>query len=138
MALTVRAAGGVVWRMGADGVEVLLVHRPGYQDWTFPKGKAEPGEADERCALREVAEETGHRCALGRELPSISYVDPKGRPKRVRYWEMRVIADDGFEPNREIDDLAWVSLTEAHDRLTYDHDRGVLAAFGEFAGHPPG
>jgi len=137
-AATVRAAGGVVWRMGEDGLEVLLVHRPGYDDWTFPKGKADPGEDDERCALREVAEETGHRCALGRELPSVEYLDAKRRPKRVRYWEMRVIADDGFEPNREIDGLAWVSVAEARERLTYGHDRTVLAAFADFAGHPLG
>jgi 8-oxo-dGTP pyrophosphatase MutT (NUDIX family) len=134
---TIRAAGGVVWRMGAAGLEVLLVHRPGYQDWTFPKGKADPGETDEHCALREVAEETGHRCALGRELPSTEYLDAKGRPKHVRYWEMRVIVDDGFTPNREIDDLAWVSVAEARERLTYDHDRTVLGAFAAFAGHPP-
>jgi 8-oxo-dGTP diphosphatase len=120
--------------MGPAGVEVLLVHRPRYRDWTFPKGKADPGESDERCALREVAEETGHRCALGRELPSVSYVDAKRRPKRVRYWEMRVIADDGFTPNQEIDEVAWVGLPRAAELLTYGHDRDVLAAFGAFAG----
>ena len=64
----VQAAGGVVVRDGADGPEVLLVHRPAYDDWSFPKGKLEPGESDEECAVREVEEETGLRCALGREL----------------------------------------------------------------------
>lgn len=138
MGPVVRAAGGVVWRMGPGGVEVLLVHRPRYGDWTFPKGKADPGESDEHCALREVAEETGHRCALGRELPAVEYLDAKRRPKRVRYWEMRVIADDGFTPNAEIGGLAWVTLAGAATRLTYSHDRDVLAAFGAFAGHEAG
>jgi 8-oxo-dGTP pyrophosphatase MutT (NUDIX family) len=82
---TVRAAGGVVWRRGADGaVEVLVVHRPKYDDWSFPKGKLDPGETEEECALREVDEETGLRCELGEELPTTMYVDRKGRPKRVR------------------------------------------------------
>jgi 8-oxo-dGTP pyrophosphatase MutT (NUDIX family) len=134
VAPVVRAAGGVVWRMGETGLDILLVHRPRYQDWTFPKGKADLGELDEHCALREVHEETGHRCALGRELPSIEYRDAKDRPKKVRYWEMRVIADDGFSPNAEIDALAWTSLAEVAERLTYRHDREVLDAFAAFAG----
>src|SRR5581483_7348813 len=100
----VRAAGGVVARDG----EVLLVHRPRYDDWTFPKGKAEEGESDEDCALREVREETGLRCALEDELASTSYVDARGRPKRVRWWRMRVVGDDGFTPNEEVDELRWI------------------------------
>src|SRR3989442_274166 len=83
----VRAAGGVVLRDG----RVLLVHRPRYGDWTFPKGKALPGESDEDCALREVEEETGLRCELGEELPATAYVDGMGRPKRVRWWRMRPV-----------------------------------------------
>ena len=82
----VRAAGGVVTR--GEPPEVLVVHRPRYDDWSFPKGKAEPGERDEDCALREVEEETGLRCELREELPSTSYTDARGRPKRVRYWLM--------------------------------------------------
>ena len=80
----VRAAGGIVARDG----RLLLVHRPKYDDWTFPKGKAEPGESDEACAVREVEEETGLRCELGAELPSTHYTDSRGRPKRVRWWRM--------------------------------------------------
>jgi 8-oxo-dGTP diphosphatase len=118
----VRAAGGVVER---DGL-VLLVHRPDYDDWTFPKGKADDGEADEDCALREVHEETGLRCVLGDELRSTSYADARGRPKRVRWWRMRIVSDDGFAPNDEIDELRWLDPRSAAELLTYERDRALL------------
>ena len=121
----IRAAGGVVVRAGADGPEVLVVHRPRYDDWTFPKGKAEPGETDEDCALREVEEETGLRCELVRELPSTSYVDARGRPKVVRYWLMRVVGGE-LAFLHEVDAAAWLSPGEAAERLTYDRDVPVL------------
>src|SRR5204862_335173 len=95
----IRAAGGIVTREG----RVLLVHRPRYDDWTFPKGKAEDGESDEDCALREVREETGLDCELLDELSSTAYIDSRGRPKRVRWWRMRPIGgavtptDEGVE-----------------------------------------
>ena len=92
--MTVRAGGGLVVRDG----EVLLVHRPKYDDWTFPKGKAEAGESDEDCALREVWEETGLHCALGSELAATEYADALGRPKIVRWWLMEPLSDDGFTP----------------------------------------
>ena len=119
----VDAAGGVVERDG----RVLLVHRPRYDDWTFPKGKLDPGESFEDAALREVEEETGVRCTLGRELPSIRY-EVNGRPKLVRYWVMAPAADLGFSPNDETDDLRWVTPDEARAVLTYDRDRDVLRA----------
>ena len=119
----VDAAGGLVERDG----RVLLVHRPRYDDWTFPKGKLDPGESFEDAALREVEEETGVRCTLGRELPSIRY-EVNGRPKLVRYWVMAPAADLGFVPNDETDDLRWVTPDEARALLTYDRDRDVLAA----------
>jgi 8-oxo-dGTP diphosphatase len=117
------AAGGVVVRDG----RVLLVHRPRYDDWTFPKGKLDPGESFEDAALREVEEETGVRCSLGRELPAMRY-EVSGRPKLVRYWLMASQGETEFVPNDETDDVRWVTPDEARGMLTYDHDRELLAA----------
>ena len=127
----VRAAGGVVWRVSsrADGaVEVLLVHRPRYDDWSLPKGKCDPGESFEDCARREVEEETGLRCTLGVELPSTRYVDHKGRPKVVRYWAMAVEAG-AFAPNDEVDEVRWLDPGAAAEALTYERDLAVVRAF---------
>jgi 8-oxo-dGTP diphosphatase len=121
----VRAAGGVVLRKSGAGVEVLVVHRPRYDDWSFPKGKADPGESDEHCAVREVEEETGLRCSLGPELPSTEYTDPKGRPKRVRYWAME-IAGGELAFDHEIDTAKWLSPEEATALLSYARDVVVL------------
>jgi 8-oxo-dGTP diphosphatase len=124
----VLAAGGVVWRPGEEGVEVCLVHRPKYDDWTFPKGKVDPGESPEDAARREVAEETGLRCELGDELASATYVDAKGRPKLVRYWAMTPL-EGSFTPNAEVDELRWVPPRDAAELLTYHHDLAVLESF---------
>ena len=121
----IRAAGGVVARDGEDGPEVLLVHRPRYDDWTFPKGKVEPGESDEECALREVEEETGLRCRLDRELPSTTYMDARGRPKLVRYWLMHPL-DGRLTFVHEVDDAAWIHPEDARARLSYDRDLALL------------
>lgn len=118
----VRAAGGIVMR----GDDILLVHRPKYDDWTFPKGKALDGESDEDCALREVHEETGLRCELEDDLGATEYVDARGRPKRVHWWRMRPVADDGFTPNEEVDELRWLSPDEAAALLTYERDLALL------------
>ena len=126
MAGEVQAAGGVVWRRGAaGGVEVAVVHRPRYDDWSLPKGKLDAGENFEQAALREVAEETGLRCRLGRELGETRYRDNKDRPKVVRYWAMEV-SEGEFEPNDEVDDLRWVDLDEAKRMLSYDFDRELV------------
>jgi len=128
----VRAAGGVVWRRDRDGgaVRVLLVHRPRYDDWSLPKGKADPGESDADCARREVEEETGLTCRLGAELPSTSYRDSKGRPKTVRYWAMEPESGEGgFAPNAEIDEIRWLPAADAVKLLSYAHDRPVVEAF---------
>ena len=116
-------------RRGPDGLEVLVVHRESYDDWTFPKGKCEPGETDEACALREVEEETGLACDLGAELPSTFYTDGRGRPKRVRYWLLEVVAGElVFE--HEVDSGEWMPLDEAERLLTYERDLAVLRAVG--------
>lgn len=131
----VRAAGGVVARRKEGTTEVLLVHRPKYDDWTFPKGKALPGESDEDCAPREVEEETGLRCALEHELPSTAYRDRKGRRKVVRYWTVRYwtmrALDDEVQPCHEVDEALWLTLEQADALLSYDRDRAVLAALAQ-------
>jgi 8-oxo-dGTP diphosphatase len=121
----VDAAGGVLVQDG----RVLLVHRPRYDDWTFPKGKLNPGESFEDAALREVEEETGLRCSLGRELPAVRYQADE-RPKLVRYWLMTPQSETPFTPNDETDDIRWVTPQDARTLLTYDRDREVLAAAG--------
>jgi 8-oxo-dGTP diphosphatase len=117
----VLAAGGVVVRDG----RVALVHRPKYDDWSLPKGKLDPGEGFEEAALREVEEETGLRCRLGRELPSTEYDDAKGRSKLVRYWQMEPV-DGEFVPSGEVDELRWLGADEAEALLSYPHDRDLL------------
>jgi len=119
----VEAAGGVVLHEN----RVLLVHRPRYDDWTLPKGKLDRGESFEDAALREVLEETGLRCTLGRELPGTEYRDRKDRAKVVRYWLMAPDSEPGaFEPNDEVDEVRWMEFEEAAVQLTYDRDRDVL------------
>jgi 8-oxo-dGTP pyrophosphatase MutT (NUDIX family)/phosphohistidine phosphatase SixA len=126
----IRAAGAVVWRPSAHGREIALIHRSRYDDWTFPKGKLEPGEHVLLAAVREVAEETGLHVILGRPLPTAVY-KRDGRPKRVRYWAGRPETGGGaaFEPNEEADGLDWLTAPAAGDRLTYPRDAGVLADF---------
>jgi 8-oxo-dGTP pyrophosphatase MutT (NUDIX family) len=134
----VRAAGGVVWRVEGHELQIVLIHRPGFDDWSLPKGKREARDVDdEHTALREVLEETGLRCSLGRELPSVAYLDRKGRDKTVRYWEMRPVADEGFHANDEVDDVRWVDVPTAAAMLSYVTDRHVLEAFALFAGQQP-
>ncbi|NYJ02916.1 8-oxo-dGTP diphosphatase [Nocardioides thalensis] len=122
----VRAAGVVTFRPGR---EVLLVHRPKYDDWSFPKGKLERWEHPTAAAVREVAEETGLHVRLGPPLPDQRY--PTGRRmKTVHYWTGRTVADDDvshYRPNDEIDDVRWVPVAEAADLLTYEFDRETLA-----------
>jgi 8-oxo-dGTP diphosphatase len=122
----VRAAGAVVLRSVDDVVEVLLVHRPRYDDWSFPKGKCDGDETFDDAARREVAEETGYEVVLGAELGDVRYRDQKDRPKVVRYW-VATVADGAFEANDEVDEICWVPLGEAESMVSYDHDRALLA-----------
>jgi 8-oxo-dGTP diphosphatase len=112
----------VVLRAG----KVCIIHRPDYEDWSLPKGKLDGGETHEQAALREVHEETGLRCTLGAELSTQEYTDRQGRPKRVRWWAMSVVGDDGFKPLHEVDARRWVTPEQAERILVYEHDRELV------------
>jgi 8-oxo-dGTP pyrophosphatase MutT (NUDIX family) len=124
----IQAAGGVAWRPVPDGVEVCLVHRPRYGDWSLPKGKLEPGEHPLSAAVREVAEETDVRAIPQVRLPSARY-HSEGRPKVVDYWTMRAVAAGGFQPDTEVDEVRWLAVDDAVRLVSYPHDAEVLAAF---------
>ena len=119
----VKAAGGVVRR--EDGT-IAVVHRPRYDDWSLPKGKLDPGESWEDCALREVWEETGVRAQIREELQPVEYVDRKGRDKLVRWYRMDVDGADEFAPNDEVDELRWLTPDAALALVSYGHDRELL------------
>lgn len=130
------AAGGVVWRKRPGPrpeprVEVLVVHRPSYDDWTFPKGKTDPGESLQETAVREIGEEAGIRVRLGHPLQQVSY-PVSGGTKLVSYWCARVVGveqNTPFVPNKEVDEIRWVSPREARKLLTYVHDADLLEQF---------
>jgi len=122
----VQAAGGLVVRRHGGELQIVLVHRPVHQDWSFPKGKLEAGETFELAALREVREETGMSCRLLRFVGHTEYVDRKGRPKAVAYWVMA--AESGvFSRNEEVDELRWLTLHDASRTLSYPRDRELVA-----------
>ncbi|WP_026189604.1 NUDIX hydrolase [Salinispora mooreana] len=128
MASGIRAAGGVLWRPGQGGIEVCLVHRPRYGDWSLPKGKLEPGEHPLRAALREVAEETDVRAVPQARLPSVRYRS-QDRPKVVDYWSMRAVTTGGFQPDTEVDEVRWLAVDKAVRLVSYPHDAAVVRAF---------
>ncbi|WP_018654518.1 NUDIX hydrolase [Actinomadura flavalba] len=128
MADPIRAAGAVLWRDGPSGVQVAVAHRPHYDDWSFPKGKLDPGEHILETVVREVIEETGVVPRLGRRLPTITY-EVGGRAKTVDYWAATPVAAPEFTPNDEVDALEWLDVEAAADRLSYAHDAGLLRAF---------
>lgn len=126
------AAGALVWRIKKGELQVLAVHRPRYEDWSWPKGKVDPGESMPACAVREVAEETGKQIALGMPLPSLRYPISGGKLKHVRYWAARVLDDDHpavrsrpqFKPasKHEIDERRWLTVDEARALITFRDD----------------
>lgn len=126
----IKAAGAVVWREeNPFDLEVLLVHRPRYEDWSFPKGKIEEGEAAITAAFREVKEETGVSAIFGQYLGSSSYKNDDGK-KKVKYWMAQARVDSSpFIPNDEVDKIEWVSIKEARHFLTHDEDRDILDEF---------
>lgn len=133
---TVKAAGTVLWRparyvdhgnsTSGEGIEIAVIHRPRYDDWSLPKGKLKHGEDFADAAVRETLEETGLECALGDPLPA-TYYWAAGRPKEVRYWAAEA-CEGGFAPNREVDRMDWLPPAAARLRLTHDRDRPLIAA----------
>jgi 8-oxo-dGTP diphosphatase len=138
----IRAAGGVVWRRAGDDsdMEVAVIHRPEYDDWTIPKGKLAKGETFLEAALREVLEETGFNVRPGAALGEIHYMktnsDGVSRPKVVQYWVMEAVGGE-FVPTEEVDELRWLTIDEAASVLTRDSDHEVLARFEEAMPSPP-
>ncbi|MCW2641857.1 MAG: hydrolase [Dactylosporangium sp.] len=134
MTRVVRAAGGLVARVGTDGTEIVLVHRPRYNDWSLPKGKLDAGEHPLLGAVREVHEETGVRAAPRLRLPMVRYLtgDPDVE-KSVDFWSMVCRHADEFVPNDEVDEVRWVPVAQAGKLLTYAHDRGVVSAYPPLA-----
>lgn len=125
---TIWAAGGVLWRpRDNDGVEIGVIHRPRYDDWTLPKGKLEPDETLVMTAAREIGEETGYRVRLGRHLRDVAYDISSGH-KRVRYWSAQA-ADGAFVENHEVDTMEWLGVEAADRLLSYSQDRRVLREF---------
>ena len=134
--IIVRGAGGILYRFRSEPApgeprhpEVLLIHRPRLEDWSFPKGRLDPGETSEVCALREVAEETGYTCELSEELPTVRYMDRSGRPKEVRFWKMIPTSRIELKPNDEVDKIAWMDARDAFTKLTHKTDRLLLERF---------
>ncbi len=119
------AAGGVVTRQSKSGLKILIIHRPRYDDWSLPKGKLEKGESLSSTALREVLEETGRSCELGKRLPLMIYQDGKNRSKAVVYWLMTV-RSGSFRTNSEVDEAKWVKPKRALRVLDYERDADLL------------
>lgn len=134
----IEAAGCVLWRRSPAGgeVEVCLVHRPKYDDWSHPKGKLKRGEDALAGALREVAEETGYAAVPGTRLPTMRYL-ANGRPKQVRYWAAEA-GDGRFVPNDEVDRILWLPPAAARNRLTQPRDRALIDELLTPLGHRTG
>jgi 8-oxo-dGTP diphosphatase len=129
MSSPILAAGAVLWRKSEKKkIEVLIIHRPKYDDWTFPKGKAEIGEPLIACAYREVLEETNIETAFGPYLGEVEYLTNDGN-KKVSFWSAKVVKEKEFNPNMEVDQLKWVEVTKIKELLTLDTDRKIFEQF---------
>ena len=126
----IRAAGALLWRDNSDlSIEVALIHRPRYQDWSLPKGKLEMGETALQCAYREVQEETGIRATFTRQLGTVEY-EESGQEKRVKYWAAHcALTNSEFVPNEEVDQLKWLSPSQALEQATHNSDKSIIEKF---------
>ena len=121
----IEAAGGILWRKIPRGLEIALIHRDRYDDWTLPKGKREPGETWQETALREVFEETGLRAELLSYAGAMGYT-VKGHPKVVLYWNMQAPADQPFIPNEEVDHMVWLPVEDAIVKMSYPDEIALV------------
>ena len=126
----IRAAGALLWRDNSDlSIEVALIHRPRYDDWSLPKGKLEMGETALQCAYREVQEETGIRATFTRQLGTVEY-EESGQEKRVKYWAAHcALTNSEFVPNEEVDQMRWLSPSQALEQATHDSDKSIIEKF---------
>ena len=126
----IRAAGALLWRDNSDlSLEVALIHRPRYDDWSLPKGKLEMGETALQCAYREVHEETGIRATFTRQLGTVEY-EESGQEKRVKYWAAHcALTNSEFVPNEEVDQLKWLSPNQALEQATHNSDKSIIEKF---------
>jgi 8-oxo-dGTP pyrophosphatase MutT (NUDIX family) len=121
----IEAAGGLIWRNASEGKELAIIHRPKHDDWTLPKGKLEPGESWKEAALREAQEETGCQVEIANFAGCICYT-PLDKPKVVLYWNMNLIGECHFQPNKEVDQLRWVKFEEALAMLDYQSEKELI------------
>lgn len=121
----IQSAGGLLWRESPRGRELLLIHRPKYDDWTLPKGKLEPGESWTQAAIREVWEETGCKTEIKSFAGCICYIY-KGIPKIVLFWNMNMIDECQFNPTKEVDRIQWEKTEEVFKRLNYSSERELV------------
>ena len=128
MSTIIQAAGAIVWRNNKDKTEIAIIHRPKYDDWSFPKGKLETGETLITCAHREVLEETNIQTEFGPFLGDIEYSTLEGK-KQVSFWAAKAITHKDFSPNSEVDQLKWVEVKKVKDLLTLETDKKILAQF---------
>ena len=121
----IQAAGGLVWRESAEGPQIVVVHRPRYDDWSFPKGLVNKGESWDTAALREVREETGCKARLG-DFAGCNCYQVNGQPKVVVYWQMSLLKENAYRLHKEVDRFVWLPPREALERLSYQNERSLL------------